>query len=238
MENPKNIQCYCCDQIATTQDHIPPKCFFPKKKHLPSDSSDYRKNLITVPSCSAHNNSRSKDDEYTAAIIAMNSESDIAFSMFKSKWVQVLLRNEGMLGQRMFSTARSVRYISKQNGVLIPSKTLAVSYEIERIECVIKSIARGIYYIESNYKEKWVGKCDVKSPKFLNRNLSKPQSAFYLNKINKAFLIGETHKELQLTKRGEQSDVFFYQIIKLDEKHSIIKMVFYKDFIFFVSMKE
>ena len=35
MKPPKNVQCYCCEQIATTGDHIPPKCFFPKKKDLP-----------------------------------------------------------------------------------------------------------------------------------------------------------------------------------------------------------
>jgi hypothetical protein len=58
--------CYYCNEIATTKEHTPPKCFFPKKKDLPSGSPDYRKNLITVPSCEKHNTGRSKDDEYTA----------------------------------------------------------------------------------------------------------------------------------------------------------------------------
>src|SRR4028119_384032 len=98
MKSFENVQCYCCEQTATTKDHIPPKCFFPEKKYLSSNSPDYRSHLITIPSCSEHNNSRSRDDEYTAAVIVMNSESELAFTMFKSKWVQTLLRREGVLG--------------------------------------------------------------------------------------------------------------------------------------------
>jgi len=79
MKFPKDVQCYCCEKAATTKDHIPPKCFFPEKKYLSNSNPDYRSQLITVPSCSERNNFRSKDDEYTAAVIAMNSKSDLAF---------------------------------------------------------------------------------------------------------------------------------------------------------------
>ena len=80
--------CYYCNEIATPKEHTPPKCFFPKKKDLPSGSPDYRKNLITVPSCEKHNTGRSKDDEYTAVSIIMHSDnSDLAFSLLMSKWI-------------------------------------------------------------------------------------------------------------------------------------------------------
>ena len=174
MKSSEKVRCYCCEEIATTKDHIPPKCFFPEKKHLSSNSPDYRSQLITVPSCSAHNNSRSSDDEYTAAVIVMNSQSDLAFAMFKSKWVQTLLRREAVLGKRIFSTARSARVISRKNNVLIPHETLAISYEMKRIERVIGSIARGLYYLDSSYQEKWKDDCIIKSPNFLNRDLSYP----------------------------------------------------------------
>lgn len=151
MQSSEKPRCYYCEAIATTKDHIPPKCFFPEKKHLPSDSPDYRNQLVTVPACSAHNNSRSSDDEYTAAVIIMNSQSNLAFSMFKSKWVQTLLRREGVLGKRIFATARSATVISRKNAVLIPYKTLAISYEMKRIERVIESIARALYYLDSGY---------------------------------------------------------------------------------------
>lgn len=238
MKSSENSQCYCCEQTATTKDHIPPKCFFPEKKYLSSNSPDYRSNLITVPSCSEHNNSRSSDDEYTAAVIITNSESDLAFTMFKSKWVQTLLRREGVLGKRIFSTARSARVIYKKNSVLIPYKTLVISYEIERIERVIGSIARALYYLESGYQDKWINNCIVKSPKFINRDLSHAQDADTLNQINQAFIHGEKHQELGLTKKGSQPDVFYYQFFKCENNKFIIRMVFYGDFTFLAFLKE
>ncbi len=237
MKFSKNTQCYCCEKAATTRDHIPPKCFFPEKKYLSSNSPDYRSNLITVPSCSDHNNHRSSDDEYTAAVIVMNSESDLAFTIFKSKWVKTLLRREVALGQRIFSTAKSVRVISKKNGLLIPYETLAISYEMKRIERVIESIACAIYYIESDYQEKWANECIIQSPNFLNRDLSHSQDAYELNQINQAFIHGEKYQELGLTKKVVHPDVFYYQFFKSDDKNFIVKIVFYGDFTFFAFLK-
>lgn len=237
MKSPKNVQCYCCEQVATTKDHIPPKCFFPHKKYLDGNSPDYS-HLMTVPSCSKHNNSRSKDDEYTAAVIVMNSESDLAFTMFKSKWVQTLLRREAVLGKRIFSTARSARFLSRKNSILIPHETLAISYEIERIERVIESIARALYYLESGYKEKWTNRCIIRSPKFLNQDLSYARDAYALNQINQEFIHREKHQELGLTKKGAHPDVFYYQFIKSEDRNYIIKMVFYGDFTFLAFLRE
>jgi hypothetical protein len=52
-----------CDSLATSSEHVPPKCFFPEKKDLPREV-DLRKNLFKVPSCDAHNSQKSHDDEY------------------------------------------------------------------------------------------------------------------------------------------------------------------------------
>lgn len=238
MKSSEKNQCYCCEAIATTKDHIPPKCFFPEKKHLPSNSPDYRSQLVTVPACSAHNNSRSNDDEYTAAVIVMNSQSDLAFSMFKSKWVQTLLRREGVLGKRIFSAARNARVISRKNDVLIPNKTLAISYEMKRIERVIESIARALYYLESGYQEKWTDDCIIRSPNFLNRDLSYSQDAYSLNQINQTFIHGEKHQELGITRKGTQPDIFYYQFFKSEDMNFIIRMVFYSDFTFLAFLKQ
>jgi hypothetical protein len=238
MKSPQTEQCYCCEKIATTKDHIPPKCFFPEKKHLANDSSDYRSQLITVPACSEHNNSRSIDDQYTAAMIVMNSESDLAFTMFKSKWVQTLLMREARLGKRIFSTARSARGVSRKNSVLIPYETLAISYDIGRIDRVIESIARGLYYIESGYSEKWTKSCIIKSPKFLNKNLSYPQDYYKINQLNNAFVYAEKFQNLELNKKGTQPDIFYYQFLKFQDKNALIKMVFYRDFTFLAFLNE
>ncbi|BBC22799.1 hypothetical protein [Pseudanabaena sp. ABRG5-3] len=231
-------QCYCCEKIATTKDHIPPKCFFPKKKDLSDGNHDYTNNLITVPACSDHNNSRSKDDEYTAAVIAMASTSSLALTLFKSKWVRALLRREGLLGKRIFLTAKSARVISRKNRVLIPYNTTAISCEMQRIERVIESIARALYYLESGYTKKCTGSCIIKSPKFLNRDLSYSQDAYILDPINQAFIHLEKYQELGLARKGKNPDVFYYQFFKTTDKNFVIRMVFYNDFTFLVYLQE
>src|SRR6185437_6074985 len=67
--------CYACDQPATTREHVPPFSFFPE---------GHKQNLITVPSCAAHNNANSKDVEYVRNIITtsfgVNSVGETIFS--------------------------------------------------------------------------------------------------------------------------------------------------------------
>ncbi len=60
------MNCYfqSCSEKPVTREHAPPKAFFPK---------DQRKQLITVPSCSVHNNDKSDDDQYVLAHICINS---------------------------------------------------------------------------------------------------------------------------------------------------------------------
>ncbi|HEY9908469.1 MAG TPA: hypothetical protein V6D18_12785 [Thermosynechococcaceae cyanobacterium] len=233
-----NKQCYWCEDLATTKEHVPPQCFFPKRKHCDGSVADYRSNLITVPACSKHNNSRSKDDEYTAAIVAMNSRSDIAFSILKSKWIGALSRGEASLGKRIFFTAKDVQIISREGDLLIPRKTLAISYEIERINCVIESIARALYYYESGYQEKWTKNCTVRSPNFLMDDLSKSKDAFEVEQIVQFFSHGEKFQELNIPKKGSHQEVFYYQLLKTKYGYSVIKMVFYGDFIFIVILGE
>lgn len=57
--------CYWCGWVATSSEHVPPKCLFPESKDVKGiyDRS-FRNNLITVPSCDKHNMKKSHDDEY------------------------------------------------------------------------------------------------------------------------------------------------------------------------------
>lgn len=67
--------CYRCAAIATSREHVPPRNLFPEAAE--TAGIDYRKNLITVPSCDAHNSAKSHDDEFLmvslAGIIGNNS---------------------------------------------------------------------------------------------------------------------------------------------------------------------
>lgn len=65
----KNVEkCYMCEDVATSKEHVPPRCIFPEKKDMPD--YNYRKNLITVPSCERHNTSKSTDDQFLLLSLA------------------------------------------------------------------------------------------------------------------------------------------------------------------------
>jgi hypothetical protein len=59
--------CYFCDCPASSREHAPPKCFFPKGN---------RENLVTVPSCDKHNSEKSHNDEYMRLIILSDIRGD------------------------------------------------------------------------------------------------------------------------------------------------------------------
>src|ERR1017187_6554622 len=67
--------CYMCAARATSREHVPPRNLFPEASE--SGGVDYRLNLVTVPSCDAHNSAKSKDDEFLmvslAGIVGSNS---------------------------------------------------------------------------------------------------------------------------------------------------------------------
>ena len=55
--------CYYCGKPKETDEHVPPKSFFPKGQ---------RKNLIVVPSCKKHNHGNANDIEYVVNIVRMS----------------------------------------------------------------------------------------------------------------------------------------------------------------------
>jgi len=78
----KKVQlCYACDDPATTREHVPPFCFFPKGK---------KDNLWTVPSCEAHNNAASLDVEYVRNVISYqygtNATAEMVFETTKKSF--------------------------------------------------------------------------------------------------------------------------------------------------------
>ena len=85
--------CYACDADPVTDEHAPPKCLFPESKDV-EDGTDYRKNLITVPSCATHNLRLSKDDEYFMVVCAVHFENNaVAVSHFDTKILRALKRS-------------------------------------------------------------------------------------------------------------------------------------------------
>src|SRR5690554_7592949 len=61
-------KCYMCENDATSREHVPPLCLFPEMKD--TKGINFRKELITVPSCDLHNSKKSDDDEFLMLSLA------------------------------------------------------------------------------------------------------------------------------------------------------------------------
>ena len=112
--------CYICGQPATSDEHAPARCFFPKNKRV---------NLTTVHSCSIHNEDTSKDDEYVRNIIAMSIDNNqVALNHFLQKCKKSFEKSPGLL-QLTTGTKRKVGHglkplICKNFIIFAPSKII------------------------------------------------------------------------------------------------------------------
>src|SRR6266850_2946355 len=97
--------CYCCEQLGTTDEHVPPKCLFPERKDLPA-GIDLRRNLITVPSCPTHNLEKSGDDEYLMYVLTMNLPAEkIAEYHFSTKVLRGINRRPLLINRILAKTS-------------------------------------------------------------------------------------------------------------------------------------
>jgi len=132
----KNIQtCYWCGAESVSDDHVPPKSFFPK---------DRRVDLIKVPACKKHNEEFSKLDEKFRLFFQMSADNKIALKEFKNKTLRGLKRKEAT-GFR--------KALAKSAAPMILNGRKATSFEVDTDEMNVFSekILRGLYF--HHYKE-------------------------------------------------------------------------------------
>ncbi len=110
--------CYKCGAPASSKEHVPPKCLFPEEKDI--NTSFFRHNLITVPSCDQHNSVKSKDDEFLlACITGIVGNNVIGFIHNLTKVKRVLAqRVEGFLPALLNEHQPSV--IKNKPGTIVP----------------------------------------------------------------------------------------------------------------------
>lgn len=106
--------CYMCGAVATTVEHAPPKCLFPEAKDTPG--ADFRKNLITVPSCIEHNCSKSSDDEFLMVSIAgIVGNNSIGYHHATGKVDRALRRSSYRLLNKVFHKKEILRIEKEDN---------------------------------------------------------------------------------------------------------------------------
>jgi len=148
-----NKRCYWCGKPATSVEHVPPENLFPK---------DRKSNLITVPSCSSHNEELSHLDELFRFYLQSCSASHDAAEMFKEKAIRSITRPEGKkLARLIFQGSQRILVNGEEKLLLNLSKKGAFEY--------FEKITRGIYF--KLFKKPLIGKVSVASPQFFNPKL-------------------------------------------------------------------
>ncbi|MBU0734082.1 MAG: HNH endonuclease [Proteobacteria bacterium] len=138
MKQKKETCIYCGKKPKRTDDHVPPKSFFPKPR-----ASD----LITVPSCKKCNQGAGKDEEFFLATF-MFSDAGIS-DAGKRLWSEKLHRMyEKNLGLRR-KIAQALEYTNVVTPVgLFLGRRMAIKPDEKRFDKVISKIVRGLYFFE------------------------------------------------------------------------------------------
>lgn len=128
--------CYCCESIATSREHIPPKCIFEEPR--PS-------NLITIPSCDQHNLGKSKDDEYFRWFIATaSSESKKADNLVKTKVIKGFRRKPALFHEIWEGAIKNIDIYSG-GGIYLYSKP-GFKFDVPRVQNIMNQICKGLFY--------------------------------------------------------------------------------------------
>jgi hypothetical protein len=209
--------CYFCAKVASSREHVPPKCLFPEEKDL-NNGGNYRKNLITVPSCDEHNSNKCKDDEYLQLILVHGYFNNVTGrEHFNKKVIRALTRRPAIL---------AALYASKHPVTVEAQPTVAVNIDRVRFNRVLEQVCQGLHFNE--FGNCWQDKIEIHSPHLLSMN--EPDS----DKVNE--LVAKLSKAIirelsSCEKKGNNPEIFWYQMHVDNEKNRLItRMTFYEGF--------
>ena len=173
-----------CDALATSREHVPPKCIFPDDAHL-------RKNLIKVPSCDAHNLRKSKDDELLRHVLACApANNDLALRVVERGVMPSWERRPHIL-ETFLPNLTPLKFGDYE--------TATFTIDLARFEASIRTIVRGLFFADTS--NKLLADLTVVWGALLSRDLSK---APYFEIIKR----GE--QTLPPMRRGSNPKVFQY----------------------------
>ncbi|MFZ1799341.1 MAG: hypothetical protein WAU24_05705 [Chitinophagaceae bacterium] len=200
------MKCYMCVNISTSDEHTPPKSFFPKANRL---------NLIKVPSCSIHNEETSLDDEYVRNLIVLTKGNNkIAQKHFNDKVLPSIKRRNSMM-KLMTKNSISMNYIKGDEN----SKSLAHEIDRNRFDKVMRKIAYGVYYF--SFGETWYRKLNVSTNMLYTDSMrNDPIAEEIQNQKNK--------KKIEISYKGSNPEVFKYSFLNLKtNSNKILVLMFY-----------
>ena len=126
--------CYLCgeDVAKPEEDHLPPKCIFPRK---------YWSRLISVPICSGCHDKRDKDDEYFRDYISLWCGTNVPQEVHDKR-----RRSWEKRAAHKIGTLKNVErtWITLPSNLTVPG--YALKGEMKRIDPVLECIAKGHYF--------------------------------------------------------------------------------------------
>jgi hypothetical protein len=206
-------QCYACPAPATSWDHCPPQVFFPP-------DSELRLNLIKVPSCEAHNESVSADDEYVFHVMTMPAENnDVGQRMMLTKAADAMKKHR----DRRLQVFDKIVRVDRADGEWDPGLPI----DRVRYDRVVIKIARGLYYEQSKYLRRLDGPFFVMSNMFRGRRQfdDGTTGVFTSPLVETVVGLSSLLDANGCTRKGSNPSVFYYQISPAPP--DVVKLVFY-----------
>lgn len=209
--------CYFCGARATTREHVPPKCLFPKKGG--NGEPDYRSNLATVPSCDEHNHAKTHDDEYLKNILVMPVTSNEIAGAHFIKTTMKAAKNYPKLLKSITSENQPV--FLQKSAHEQPFETVALAIDRQRVDEALKMIGYGLYFLE--FGNSFSGTVTA-LPLFLG-DLSEDGGDLNAATIWIRQVCDSTFQNTP--KKGASPDIFFYQTYFENDHSGIIHICFY-----------
>lgn len=129
---------YCGENPGVTDDHVPPKSFFPQPR--PS-------NLITVPSCNKCNGGAGKDEDYFLATFMFSDAgiTNAGATLWRQRLHKMFKKNLGL--RQKIASGLSYKHVTTATGIHL-GRRMALQFDERRFDRVIQKIVRGLYYFE------------------------------------------------------------------------------------------
>lgn len=167
---PRATTCYMCSTLATSLEHVPPKGLFPKIGDLPP-RFNLRKQLITVPSCDAHNSEKTLDDEYLMYILVLGIQNSVTAQRQVHTKITRALTKSPAVGKLITQTVQAVHVEDTTTGKV--EGTFALQVNAERVHKALDHIGRALHFRHLNAK--WTGSIQVIPLFLLSLNGDAPQ---------------------------------------------------------------
>ncbi len=210
--------CYACQNPATTKEHIPPLCLFPERKD--TDGVDYRRNLISVPSCVEHNLNKSGDDEYLLYVLSINLPAN---AIAQAQWTKLkrAVERRPALWNSMCNNSKDVEVMDSHTGKIY--EAIQMDLDDSRFTRSLELIALGVFY--HHFSKCWEGNIRVHHD-FVDSPYEQNKAEIDANRI----LVFNCAEKLFATtpRHGDNQDVFWYQVYEPENSFRfLIRIGFY-----------